>query len=64
MTAKDKLKTSYDFSPRAKGKLMKLKMDLKLKGLTGVSESSILEALIDAAKLIELEALFKKRQRG
>jgi hypothetical protein len=63
MTAQGKLKTSYEFTPKAKGKLMQLKMDLRLKGIPGVSESSILEALIDAAKQSDLEAHFKRRRR-
>jgi hypothetical protein len=63
MTARGKLKTSYEFTPKVKVRLSKLKLDLKLRGLTGVSEASILEALIEAATLDELEAHFKRRRR-
>jgi hypothetical protein len=64
MTADGKLKTSYEFNPKIKGRLMQLKVDLRTKGLTGVSESAILEALIAAAKIGELEAYFKRRMRS
>ena len=63
MTAAGKLRTSYEFTPKNKVRLTKLKLDLKLRGLTGISEASILEALIEAATLDELEAHFKRRRR-
>lgn len=63
MTAKGKLRTSYEFTPKNKVRLTKLKLDLKLRGLTGISEASILEALIESATLDELEAHFKRRRR-
>jgi len=64
MTAQGKLKTSYEFNPKAKGRLMQLKVDLRTKGLTGVSESAILEVLIGAAKIADLEAHFRRRMRS
>ena len=62
MTAEGKVKTSYDFTPRIKDKLGRLKLDLRLRGITGISETAILEALVDAVKLTELEAHFRKRR--
>ena len=62
MSAKGKLRTSYEFTPKNKVRLTKLKLDLKLRGLTGISEASILESLIEGATLDELEARFKKRR--
>jgi hypothetical protein len=62
MTAEGKVKTSYDFTPKIKDKLGRLKLDLRLRGITGVSETSILEALIDATKITDLEALLKRRR--
>lgn len=62
MTAKGKLRTSYEFSPENKVRLTQLKLDLKAKGLAHVSEAMILEALISAAKLGELEARFRDLQ--
>lgn len=64
MTAEGKLKTSYEFNPKIKGRLMQLKVDLRTKGLTGVSESAILEALIASAKVSDLEAYFRRRMRA
>ena len=63
MTAQGKMRTSYEFTPKNKVRLSKLKLDLKLRGLTGVSEASILEALIESATTDELEAHFKRRRR-
>jgi hypothetical protein len=63
MSAEGKLKTSYEFTPKNKVKLTKLKMALKLKGRTGVSESSILEVLIGWADATKLAALFDKRDK-
>lgn len=57
------MRTSYEFTPKNKVRLSKLKLDLKLRGLTGVSEASILEALIESATTDELEAHFKRRRR-
>ena len=63
MAAEGKIKTSYDFTPKIKDKLGRLKLDLRLRGITGVSETSILEALVDSVKLVELEALLRRRRR-
>ena len=63
MTAEGKIKTSYDFTPAMKDKLGRLKLDLRLRGCVGVSETSIMEALIAGAKLADLEAHFKKPRR-
>lgn len=46
-----KRKTSYDFDAKVKHRLEKLKIDLKLRGLTGVTEIAILEALATAPHL-------------
>ena len=62
MTAKGKVRTSYEFSPENKVRLTELKLDLKRKGLTGVSEATILEALIAAARVKDLEAEFRALQ--
>lgn len=58
-----KRKTSYDFDAKAKHRLEKFKSDLKLRGLTGVTETAILEALVESATLDELDAHFKRRRR-
>jgi len=63
MTAEGKIKTSYDFTPRAKNRLRRLKFDLQMRGLTGISETAILEALIDSARMTEIESQFRKRKR-
>lgn len=63
MAEAPKRKTSYDFDAKAKHRLEKLKSDLKLRGLSGVTETAILEALIGSARLDELEAHFKPRRR-
>jgi hypothetical protein len=64
MTAKGKLRTSYEFSPENKVRLTELKLDLKRKGLVGVSEATILEALIAGARLKDLEAKFRNAQEA
>ncbi len=51
-----KRKTSYDFDAKVKHKLESLKSDLKLRGLTGVFETAITEALVESAKVGDLEA--------
>jgi hypothetical protein len=64
MTAKGKVRTSYEFSPENKVRLSELKLDLKRKGLVGVSEATILEMLIAAAKVKDLEAKFRESQEA
>jgi len=64
MTAKGKVRTSYEFSPENKVRLSELKLDLKRKGLVGVSEAMILEMLIAAARLKDLEAKFRESQEA
>lgn len=64
MTAKGKVRTSYEFSPENKVRLTELKLALKRKGLAGVSEATILEALIAAADLKRLEAEFRELQEA
>jgi hypothetical protein len=60
MTAQGKIKTSYDFSPKMKNKLRRLKLDLQIRGVSGVSETAILEALIGGANIDHLEALLRR----
>lgn len=64
MSAKGKVRTSYEFSPENKVRLTELKLDLKRKGLVGVSEATILEALIAAARVKDLEAKFREAQEA
>ena len=61
MTAEGKVKTSYDFTPEIKNKLRRLKLDLQIRGHSGVSETAILEALVDAARVNDLAKKFTKR---
>ena len=54
-------KTSFHLDPEAKRKLESLKSDLRFDGYVGVSESAIIEFLVDRAKLADLKRHFKKR---
>ena len=62
MAAEGKIKTSYDFTPEIKDKLGRLKLDLRLRGITGVSETSILEALVAAVSVKDAEAKVRELQ--
>ncbi|MHB8433258.1 MAG: hypothetical protein ACYDCA_06615 [Candidatus Tyrphobacter sp.] len=57
------MKTSYDFEPKVKNRLRKLKYDLQVRGFSGVTETSIIAALIESAKVADLEAHFSRRER-
>lgn len=63
MAQKDKIKTSYEFTPSAKRRLMDLKSALAMK-CTGVSETRILEILIKSAEYRDLEEYFDLRDDG
>lgn len=64
MTAKGKVRTSFEFSPENKVRLTELKLDLKRKGLVGVSEATILETLIAGARVKDLESKFREAQEA
>ena len=55
-------KTSFNLSPAAKRKIEAMKSELRFEDYAGVTESAIVEALIDAVKLADLKRHFKKRR--
>jgi hypothetical protein len=57
-----KRRTSFDLSHAAKRKLESLKSELRFEDYAGVTEGTIIEVLIDAAKLADLKRHFKKRR--
>lgn len=63
MVAKGKVKSTYDLPVKTKHRLAILKADLRAAGL-GVSESSILEVLIDEADPKSLARHFRNLEKG
>lgn len=62
MPEQPKRRTSFDLAPAAKRKLEALKSELRYEDYAGVTEGTIVEALIDGAKLADLKRQFKKRR--
>jgi hypothetical protein len=56
-------KTSFTLSAAAKRKLETLKSELRYEDYAGVTEGSIVEVLVDGAKLVDLKRHFQKRQK-
>lgn len=58
-----KRRTSYDFDAKVKNRLEGLKSALLLRGVSGASETAILEALINSTDAEELGELLTKKRR-
>jgi hypothetical protein len=61
MAKEPKRRTSFDLAPGPKRKLEAMKSELRFEGFAGVTEGTIIESLIEGAKLADLKRHFKKR---